>query len=179
MDADRTTAAESLNARIETTVPQIRTLGSDHFVPYLNERFALLNTAILPRRHVNTDDVEDEDFHSFLRSYLICACCSCSPYEKVALLQRDKQCYGIRIDEICGNLTENVGNSLPPHDPKRIVEQNCDEPSPQTGSLHVKEDEVFVPETDSSEDENALISSIFRVIGPTPLTRAMLVLSLL
>ena len=65
MDADRTTTAESINARIEKTVPFIRFVKGENLTPFLNIRFALLNVATRYRRKYQVDDLEDADLWAF------------------------------------------------------------------------------------------------------------------
>ena len=56
MDEDRSTTAESINARIERTVPFIRYVKGENLIPFLNVRFGLLNVATRYRRNNATDD---------------------------------------------------------------------------------------------------------------------------
>lgn len=74
---DRTTTAESLNSRIEKSVPFIRYTGADNLIPYLNIRFALLNIETRYRTEHNTDDLEDEDIWHFYKNNIDCCCSSC------------------------------------------------------------------------------------------------------
>ena len=66
MDEDRSTTAESINARIERSVPFIRYVKGENLIPFLNIRFALLNIATRYLRKHATEDLEDADIWVYL-----------------------------------------------------------------------------------------------------------------
>ena len=93
MDEDRSTTAESINARIEKTVPFIRYVKGENLIPFLNIRFALLNIATRYRRQYATDDLEDADLWQFFRNTVQCACLMCTEQGAEAILARDEREY--------------------------------------------------------------------------------------
>lgn len=61
MDLDKSTTAESINSRIEKSVPSLRFLKAENLIPHLNIRLALLNLTTRYRRSNQTDGLEDAD----------------------------------------------------------------------------------------------------------------------
>lgn len=89
MDSDRTTSAESVNARIGRALPYMRYIGGDNFVPFLKVRFALLNLSTEFRNKHNVQDIEDDDLHKFCREMFVCLCCACSSSPKAKVTARN------------------------------------------------------------------------------------------
>ena len=93
MDVDRTTTAESLNARIEKSVPYLRFVKEQNLIPHLNIRFALINVVTRYRRRYQTDDLEDVDVWEYFKETVPCACESCSPESVTAIEARENGAY--------------------------------------------------------------------------------------
>ena len=129
MDVDRTTTAESLNARLGKSVPYLRFVKEDNLIPHLNIRFALLNITTRYRRKHKTDDMEDEDVWEFFKETVPCACESCFPDAVTAINLRDESDYVAPVMEQPDAVTTTPQHGAP-HD---------DLPSPST-----EEDDVVV-----------------------------------
>lgn len=80
-DAHRTETAESINARIEKSLPYMRYLGTESLLPFLRVRFSLINLCALYQQTFNRSDLEDEDLTSFFHSVCACECVLCNSYE--------------------------------------------------------------------------------------------------
>jgi len=89
LDEQRSTTAESFNARIARSVHHMRYLRGNNLVPFLQIRFALLNLAALYQQHFDNTDLEDEDLSSFLREIIHCSCYSCN--RNISFLNRDRR----------------------------------------------------------------------------------------
>lgn len=77
LDTQRSTTAESINARIKRAMHHMRYLGSDNLIPFLQIRFALLNIAALYQQRYDVSDMEDENLTSFLCEIVSCDCACC------------------------------------------------------------------------------------------------------
>lgn len=95
MGQDKSTTAESINARIEKSVPYLRFLKAENLIPHLNLRFALLNVTTRYRRMHQTDDLEDSDMWEYFKDSVACDCVVCSIDGHKCLEVRDLVDYGI------------------------------------------------------------------------------------
>ena len=84
-DGDHTGTAESINARIDKTLHQIRYLRGDHLVPFLRARFAFINLAATFRAMYHKDDLEDVDMTQFFQNTFDCTCIRCTDERTVKL----------------------------------------------------------------------------------------------
>lgn len=79
-DGQRSTTAESINARLEKSLSFLRYVKGEIYVSYLSARFAAVNLASMFRRKYGTRDLEDED-HEDLSSFFLencdCKCVAC------------------------------------------------------------------------------------------------------
>ena len=66
-DSDHTETAESINARIEKPLHQIRYLRGEHLLPYLRARFSFINLAATFKAIYHKDDLEDVDMTQFFQ----------------------------------------------------------------------------------------------------------------
>ena len=107
MDMDKNTTAESLNARLEKSVPYLRFLKAENYMPHLNIRFALLNIVTRYRRKHQRDDIDDKDIWEFFRRTINSTCDTCSPDGRDAVKARNTSDYTIFID------AENTGDVSP------------------------------------------------------------------
>ena len=93
MDEDRSTTAESINARIERSVPFIRYVKGENLIPFLNIRFALLNIATRYRRKHATEDLEDADIWAYFKDTVMCSCDMCTVKGAMQVSERDMREY--------------------------------------------------------------------------------------
>lgn len=91
MDADKTTTSESLNARIEKTVPYIRYVSSDTLIPFLKIRIASMNVVTGYRRRYEVYDVDDADVWGFFKKNIPCSCESCSTVAVIRIEERESE----------------------------------------------------------------------------------------
>ena len=73
-DGDHTETAESIIARIEKIVQQIRYLCGNHLVPFLRALFAFINLAATFRETYHKDDLKDVDMTQFFQNTFDCTC---------------------------------------------------------------------------------------------------------
>ena len=99
MDTDVTTTAESINARLEKTVPYLRYVSGENFIPYLNIRFALLNIATRYRKMHQIEDLEDEDLWKYFKEVVECECWSCSTISVTRIDERDEHEYQVNFSD--------------------------------------------------------------------------------
>lgn len=77
LDVDRTTSAESFNARIERAIHHMRYLSGSNLFSFLQVRFALLNLNAIYMQEKNKTDLEDEDVEGFFKDLIDCNCDVC------------------------------------------------------------------------------------------------------
>lgn len=99
MDQGITSTAESVNSRLERTVPQTRFLSGCNFVLFLIARFALINVTTMFRRMYDTEDLEDEYILSFFMSEVPCNCTTCSETGRSLRMTRNNAVYGLGNDD--------------------------------------------------------------------------------
>lgn len=95
LDADRTTTAEAINAKLERVVPFLRFVSGRNLVPHLSIRFALLNIATRFRFETGIEELEDEDLWGYFKEEIECACSCCENEGVSAIESRDEHRYGI------------------------------------------------------------------------------------
>ena len=110
MDVDRTTTAESFNARLEKSVPYLRFVKAENLIPQLNIRFALLNIASRYRRRFRTDDLEDCDLWEFFRETVPCLCEGCCHEAIDAMEKRDSTYYGIQVPDAASSSSSDYAD---------------------------------------------------------------------
>ena len=81
LDAHRTETAESINARIEKSLPYMRYLGTDNLLPFLRTRLSLINLCAVHQQKYNRADLEDEDLNLFFQEVCRCNCILCQAYD--------------------------------------------------------------------------------------------------
>ena len=131
MDLDRTTTAESFNARLEKSVPYLRFVKADNLIPHLSIRFALLNVATRFRRKYRVQDLEDKDIWEFFKDTVPCQCNGCSNDAVTAIETR-------RVSEY---------DPPPAHAPPP-----ANVPPPHNDNI-VESEPVHIAESSSSEDK--------------------------
>ena len=77
LDNIKTSAAESVNAKIKRGLYNMRFLKGDVLIYYLNVRFSLLNLTALHYEKKGTADVEDVDLNKFYSELVPCNCNAC------------------------------------------------------------------------------------------------------
>ena len=91
LDTFNTTAAESINARIEKVLFFLRYLRGKNYVPFLRARFALLNFSALIREESGKKDLEEITFWRKFQSYFVCDCVSCVNQTNTCPLGEDNE----------------------------------------------------------------------------------------
>jgi len=83
---NKTSSAESFNARIGKSTHHIRFLKGTNLILFLRIRFALLNLCAHFKSTFHRTDIEDEDLAAFLRTIYDCKCYLCrqkSPQQEI------------------------------------------------------------------------------------------------
>ena len=112
MDLDKSTTAESINARLEKSIPYLRFVKAENFMPHLNIRFALLNIVTRYRKKKRTYDVDDVDIWDFFKETIICTCESCSTEGVDGISKRNSTDYAQTIDADNTNSDANEDRTL-------------------------------------------------------------------
>ena len=148
MDEHRSTTAESINARIERTVPFIRYVKGENLIPFLNIPFALLNVATRYRRQYATDDLEDADMWEFFKSSVTCVCHMCTLEGAQSILQRDEREYV--FDESDSDRAETTSAAGATPDGTAAANASNTAEEPETGN---RDPPASAPDEDDTEDE--------------------------
>ena len=145
MDLDRTTTAESFNARLEKSVPYLRFVKAENLIPHLNIRFALLNVASRYRRRYKAQDLEDCDLWEFFKDTVPCNCEGCRDDAIDAIEARDVAEYNMDVPHAVNTSSNGSQHHSSSEDGDENVHFVPSDPDPEQA------DEGFGPSQDVSE----------------------------